>query len=97
MIMKSKSTLILVGMFFAVFSAAASARDHVSFSLSVGVPAYTYAAPAPVYYPPPQVVYYPPAPVYYAPPAAVYYAPVPLAPRFVGGRWHGHRGHGHRW
>jgi hypothetical protein len=49
-----------------------AAANGVNLSLSVGVPAYPYAAPPPVYYAPP-AYYYPPQPVYYAPRA--YYAP----------------------
>ena len=86
--------LILGGALLAGASVPAMARDNVSFSLSFGVPAYTYyAPPPPVYYaPPPPVVYYRPAPAYYAPPAVVFRA---------GNGWsHGHhnhhRHHGHR-
>jgi len=72
--MKTKwKALILGGALLAGLTGAAAARDNVHFSLSFGVPAYTYAAPPPpaVYYAPPPVVYYRPAPVpvYYAPPA----------------------------
>jgi hypothetical protein len=72
-----------------------AAANGVNLSLSVGVPAYPYAAPPPVYYAPP-AYYYPPQPVYYAPRA--YYAPpayyVGPSVRIYGGRvWHGH---GHR-
>src|SRR6478752_389720 len=58
-----------------------AAANGVNLSLSVGVPAYPYAAPQPVYYAPR---------AYYAPPA--YY--VGPSVRIYGGRvWHGH---GHR-
>ena len=40
-----------------------AAANGVNLSLSVGVPAYPYAAPPPVYYAPP-AYYYPPQPVY---------------------------------
>jgi hypothetical protein len=68
--------LIIGGALLAGLSGTAAARDNVSFSLSFGVPAYTYAPPPPVYYAPrayyyapPPVVYYNPAPVYYSQPA----------------------------
>jgi len=96
--MKNKVAMVLLGVFFAVLSATASARDNVRFSVSIGVPGYVYDAP-PAYYPPPRLVYYaPPAPVYYAPPPVVYYAPAPWGHRGHGyghGHRHGH-GHGHR-
>jgi hypothetical protein len=83
--------LAIGGAMLAGLSGTAAARDHVNFSLSFGVPAYTYA-PAPVYYAPPApVVYYspPPAPVYYAPTRGGFYD------RY--GYWHpyGYR-HNHR-
>ena len=71
---KWKAALI-GGALLAGLSGVAAARDNVSFSLSLGVPAYApyVAPPAPVYYAPP-------APVYYAPPPPprVYYAPAPV-------------------
>jgi hypothetical protein len=64
--------LILGGALLAGASVPAMARDNVSFSLSFGVPAYTYyAPPPPVYYAPPPVTYYRPAPAYYYGPPAV--------------------------
>lgn len=101
--MRNKAVLILLSVFFAALSGTAAARDNVSFSLSLGVPGYAYAPPAPAYYyPPPRVyyappvaTYYAPATVYYAPPAPAYYAPAPWALRGYGGYGghHGHRGH----
>ena len=94
--MKNKAALLVAGAFFAMLSAGASARDNISFRLSIGVPGYVYDAPAPTYYYPPQVVYYPPPPVYYAPAPRVYYEPAPWQHRWHGHRhWDGHR-HGHR-
>ena len=88
---------ILIGSAALVFvSGTAAARDNVSFSFSVGAPAYVAPAPS-YYYPPPAVAYYPPpsvyyspAPAYYAPPV-VYYGPA-WGVRFRGGghHWHGH-------
>ena len=72
--------LVLAGALLTGLSGTAAARDHVSFSLSFGVPAYTYAPPRPVYYAPAPVYYdYASAPAYYdyAPPPVVYYAPPP--------------------
>ena len=91
--MKNKLTLVLLGACFALLSAGASARDNISFRLSIGTPGYVYDAPPPAYYYPPQVVYYaPPPPVYYVPPPRIYYAPV------LRGHRHGHgRGHRHHW
>jgi hypothetical protein len=94
-------------------SAGASARDNVSFSISLGAaPAPIYAAPAPVYIAP-APAYYPPAPIYssapiYSPapvyyyPRAVYAAPrVVYAPRLAPPAaviaFGGHDRHGHRW
>ena len=86
--------LIIAGALLAGLTGTAAARDNVSFSLSFGVPAYTYYAP------PPPVYYAPPA--YYAPPPAVYYNPAPVyyaQPAFGftvrDGHRHGYR-HGHR-
>jgi hypothetical protein len=85
--------LILGSALLAGASVPALARDHVSFSLSLGVPVYAapaYVAPAPVYYAPPPPVYYRPvaAPVYYAPPA--YGVRVYSGPGYYG-HYHGHR------
>ena len=83
--------LILGGVLLAGASVPAMARDNVSFSLSFGVPAYSYyAPPPPVYYaPPPPVVYYRPAPAYYyGSPAVVY--------RSGYGWGHHDRHHGHQ-
>ncbi len=80
------------------FAGAAQARDNVSFSVGIGLPAYpvyqqpVYVQPAPVYYEP-APVYYRPAPVYYQ------QAPVYVAPQQVYyGRphgWHGRHGGGY--
>lgn len=86
--MKNKRTAFLIGTLLATLSGMAAARDHVSFSISVGAPRVAYIAPAPVYY-------YPPQAVYYAPPA-VYYIPAPWAVRVDAGQhrsrhnWHRH-------
>lgn len=86
--MKSKLTVFLMGMLLATLSGVAAARDHVSFSISVGAPRVAYVAPAPVYY-------YPPPAVYYAPPV-VYYAPAPWAVRVGPGLYRGwHNGFRH--
>ena len=62
----------------------ASARDHVNWSVNIGVPVATYPAYSPAYapsyapvYSPPPVVYARPAPAYYEP-APVYYGPPPV-------------------
>jgi hypothetical protein len=72
--------LIVGGAVLAGLSGTAAARDHVNFSLSFGVPAYTYAPPAPAYYgyaaaAPAYYDYAPPVVYYSPPPARVYYAP----------------------
>lgn len=84
----------------------ASARDNVSWSVSVGAPAVAYPAYAPVYGPPvayarPAPIYVEPLPVYYSPPPMVY-APQPYYGRvYYNGYsrpyyWeHDHRGYGH--
>jgi hypothetical protein len=83
--------LILGGALLAGASVPAMARDNVSFSLSFGVPAYTYYAP-----PPPPVYYAPPAPVvYYRPAPAYYYGPPAVVVR-SGHGWGHHRRHHHR-
>ena len=90
--MKSKLTAFLIGVVLASLSGMAAARDHVNFSISVGVPGPAFVAPAPIYYPPPQAVYYAPPAVYYGP--AVYYAPRPWV---VGGHYRPwHAGYRHR-
>src|SRR5262245_29481843 len=67
-IMKTKLTaMLLAAGLLAALSGAASARDNVSFSLSIGVPGYAYVDPPPVYYYPEPRIYYPPTRVYYAP------------------------------
>ena len=90
--------LILGGALLAGASVPAMARDHVSFSLSLGAPVYSapvyaapaYVAPAPVYYaPPPPVVYYRPAP----PP--VYYGPAWGVNVYSGPGWRHHHHHRH--
>lgn len=91
--MKNILTVLLLGSLCAGLSGTAAARDHVSFSIAVGVPPVAYVAPAPVYYYPPQAVYYAPR-VYYAPP--VYYAPAPWGIRTGTGfhaGWNGHHSH----
>ena len=80
--------VVIGGALLAGLSGTAAARDHVNFSLSFGVPAYT---PAYTYVAPPQPVYYdyaPPA-AYYAPPPRVYDAPAPGWVYYNGG-WHRH-------
>lgn len=84
----------------------ASARDNVSWSVNVGVPAVAYPVYAPIYSPPgvyarPAAVYYEPAPVYYSP-TPVVYAPQPYYSRvYYSGYarpyyWdHDHRAYGH--
>jgi hypothetical protein len=110
--MKTRNLVIAGAALAAAFATtAASARDNVSFSISLGVPAPVYVAPAPAYYPPAPIYssapIYHAAPVYYYPPRVyvaprVVYAPS-LAPATVvtfGGNGHGHRDHhrhGHRW
>jgi len=80
----------------AAASIPASARDNVSFSLSIGTPAYAYGPPPVVYYPAPVYyersrVYYAPAPVYYGPPAVYYSRPGrDYAPRRDWARHHKH-------
>ena len=54
----------------------ASARDHVNWSVNIGVPVATYPAYASVYSQPP-VIYTRPAPVYFQE-APVYYGPQPV-------------------
>jgi hypothetical protein len=88
--MNTKWKAVVIGAaLFAGLSGTAAARDNVSFSLSFGVPAYTYYTPAPTYYySPPPAVYYEPAPVYYAP-AYTYYD----GPRYRYGYRHHYRHH----
>lgn len=76
----------LAGSLLLLASPLASARDHVNWSVNIGVPVATYPAYAPVYSPPP-VVYARPAPVYVQP-EPVYYAapPVVYAPQPYYGR-----------
>jgi len=82
----------------ALGSTSAMARDHISFGLSIGVPAPVYVAPAPVYvqpqpyYAPPPVVYRP-APVY-AVPAPVYYGPGYYGPSAYYSPGYRHHHHG---
>ena len=82
----NKSSIVVVAGAFAgslllLVSPLASARDNVSWSVNVGVPAVAYSGYAPVYAPPavytrPAPVYVEPAPVYYTAPPVVY-APQP--------------------
>jgi len=68
-------------------STAASAR--VGVGVDIGVPAYGYVAPPPVYpYPSP---YYYDAPPYYGPAVDAYYGPYVG----IGGVWYDHWGHRH--
>ena len=85
--MKNRLHALILGSALLVgASVPAMARDNVNFSLSFGVPAYTYYSPPPVYYAPPPVTYYQPAPAYYygQPAVSFYYRD--------GGR-HQHRHH----
>ncbi len=73
--MKRNLIFFLATAALAVLSGTVNARDHVSFSVSIGTPGYSYVAPPPVYYEPVYYrapVYYAPAPVYYAPARTVY-------------------------
>ena len=65
--MNKKLAVLSAAALLAGISGAASANDHVGFSISFGAPAYV--APPPVYYQPP-AAYYPPR-AYYAPPVVV--------------------------
>ena len=86
--MKNKLTVLLAGALLAAISATAAAHDRFSFGVTIGVPAYTYVPPPPVYY-------YPPQPVYYYPAPRVNYAPAPWGIRYERG-WERHRGYGYR-
>ena len=75
----------IAGLVLLLSAQAANARDQVSWSVNIGVPAVSYPGYAPVYAPPvvyarPAPIYVQPAPVYYAPPAVVY-APQPYYER----------------
>lgn len=70
-----KAKILCAGL-LALSSAAAFAHGDVRFSVSVGVPAYPYAAP-PVYAAAP---YYAPQAYVVAPPVSYYYPPVYFAP-----------------
>jgi hypothetical protein len=80
----------------------ASARDHVNWSVNVGVPVNAYPAYAPLYpvapvaYQQPMPVYYSPPSYYYAPPVRVYSAPAPVVwPVYYNGYGrYGYRGQG---
>jgi hypothetical protein len=96
LVMNTKLKVCIIGgALLAGLSATAAARDNVSFSLSFGVPAYTYVAPPPpVYYAPAPEYYYEPAPaVYYAPPPRVVY----YGPNYRHRHGHGHRNHPRHW
>lgn len=71
--MKNKWKAAVAGLALLGLSGAATARDNIEFSITIGTPGAVYApAPAYVYAPPPRVYY--PAPVVYAPaPRVVYY------------------------
>jgi hypothetical protein len=79
--MTRRLLIVLAGALLAGLAGAAVARDSVSFSLSIGTPAYIHA-PSHVYYAPPPV-HYVPAPVYYAPPVVHIPAPavIHIAPK----------------
>jgi hypothetical protein len=86
---------ILAGALLVGISGTAAARDNVSFSLSLGVPAPVYVAP-----PAPRAYYYEPAPAYYPAPVYYdYYAPAPAVvyyePRYY--RPHRHHRHHRHW
>jgi hypothetical protein len=66
--MKRRLTLLFAGAVLASLSTVAAARDNISFSISIGTPAYAHV---------PTVVYHAPPPVYYVP-STVYYHPAPL-------------------
>jgi hypothetical protein len=85
-----KAILGLIAVSGMAASSAASARDNVSFSLSIGTPAYMQA-PTVVYHAPPPV-YYVPSTTYYAAPIVTYDRPV----RYVVEHDHG-RGHAYGW
>lgn len=96
--MKKKSILIVVASVAAgvsLWAPAASARDQVNWSVTVGSPLYMAPPPPVVYSPPPRVVYQ--QPVYVAPaPVVQYYG-------YGGPDWrerrewrHHHRHHHHR-
>ena len=88
--------LLIGGALLTGLTGTAAARDNVSFSLSFGVPAYTYVAPPPPVYYAPSSYYYDPAPVvYYTRPAPVYYAPA-YSYRYYDGPRHRH-GHHRNW
>ena len=85
-------TLVIGGALLAGLTGTAAARDNVSFSLSLGVPAYAYAPPPPVYYAP-SAYYYAPAPVVYYQPAPVYYSQPAFGFTIRDGHRHGYRNH----
>jgi hypothetical protein len=97
--MTRRLLIVFTGVMLAVMAGAAAARDSVSFSVSIGTPAFI--VPAPVYYVPPPPVYFLPAAVYYAPPVVYSGAPVHVVPvrplrHYQPPRhWHRHQWHDH--
>ena len=76
---------LLLALLLALAASTSYARDTVSFSLSLGYPAY-YPPDVVYYSPPPPVVYYEPGPVYYP-----YYSSQAYFSYYDRGDWGGHR------
>jgi hypothetical protein len=73
--MTRRLLICLSGVLFAGLAGGALARDSVSFSISIGTPAYVQV-PSHVYYAPPPPVFYVPAPVHYSAPVVIAAPPV---------------------
>ena len=101
--MTRRLLIFVAGALLAGMAGAAAARDNVSFSISIGTPAYVQV-PSQVYYAPPPPVYYVPAPVHYSAPV-VHIAAPPMylaAPRYIerqprGRHWNKHPKRDHGW